>query len=194
MKIKKIRELSKNKKVCLVLSVITIIYTFFSSIFIFTIYSSINQTLVSLAIPNGYYSWDFSTPDPRFEISIGMENGGLFEIAEFIIDLTLDLEYYDLYYNQSFKEQFFQKREEIGYINPLSTFNYTIVGNSSFFNIGILESFWNNISNYTNIFYLMNVTISLKFLNGFVPCKISHKNLNLLMLGRPNCNSNFKLK
>lgn len=188
MKTKRFRDLSKIKKVSLIFSIILVIYTIFSSVYIVSILNSINQTLESIRLPNGYYAWNFGTSNPSFKISFGIENKGLFEVRELKIGLTLDLSFYDLNKNQSFREQFFQKQEDIGIVNPLFILNYTIDADSSSFNINVLDSFWNNISNYTNIYYLMNVSISLNLLNGFIPSAISYRNLNLLMLECINCN------
>jgi len=189
MQLKKLRDLPKYKRNSLILSLLIVIYTLFSSIFISTLTGSINQTLNSLAIPNGYLSWDFGTPNPNFEISIGLKNVGLYRITDFNINLTLDLSYYDLYLNKTFKENFFQKEENIEKVNPISKLNHTIRADSNYFNISVLDSFWSSISNYSNIFYYMNISLSMKLFHNTIPCHISFRNLNLLMLSCINCSS-----
>lgn len=182
MKILKDWKKDKLKVFNKVILIVIIIYTLFFNFYIFSISAYIQDTLKSITMPNGYYFHNFTTPEPHFEISIGLSNNGLYKINEFSIDISLDLCYLNQLNNHTINNNLFRKTEFIGMIREFVEINYTIEISSDYFNNTLLDDFWNNLLYYSNIQYLMNTKIAGRLYFNLIPFSINLYNIDLLLL------------
>jgi len=180
----KLKNLRKDKKRSIIFSVVILLYSLFSTIYVSSVLISFNETIGSIAIPNGYLKINLTTPYPEYEVSIGLTNKGIYEFTDFSVNISMNLSYLDLSNNQSIYENLFRKYETLNTVLPLTTFNHTIRVNYSSFNITVLEDFWNNYSNATRIQFLMDIIILGRYYYRLIPVKLSMKNLNAFC---PNC-------
>ncbi|NVM19669.1 MAG: hypothetical protein HWN80_18350 [Candidatus Lokiarchaeota archaeon] len=140
-----------------------------------------------MAIPNGYFSTNFTIPEPEFQISVGLSNKGILEITDFEVNVSLNLSYDYLPTNQNIYSNFFSKKINYGSIKGLSSLNYTIKSELSNFDVSILTLFWDNILNSSGVKFLMDVQIKCKFYFGLVPFILLVKDFDLFLIGCPTC-------
>lgn len=183
----KFQKLKKSQNVSYLLLLVIFLYSTVITVHTGVESSVINSALDTLAIPNGFYFINFSTPDPEFQISVGLSNKGLADITNFEVNVTLNLSYLNIPTNQNISEKFFEKQEIIGDIKSFSKFNYTISSELEDFNIGVLGNFWVNVMNYSKVKFLMDVSISCEFYFGLIPFNIYTKEIDLFLLDCPTC-------
>jgi len=187
MSLKSIRKLKKSQKTSYLL--LFVIFTYSTVITVHTGVESsiINSALDTLAIPNGFYFINLSTPEPEFHISVGLSNKGFADITNFEVNLTLNLSYLNIPANQNIYEKFFEKQTIVGNIRSFSNLNHTISSEIKDFNISVLSNFWINAMNYSNVKFLMDIGISCGFYFGLIPFNIYTKDRDLFSLNCPTC-------
>lgn len=187
MSLKIFRKLKKSQKISYLLLFVIFLYSTVITVHTGVESSVINSALDTLAIPNGFYFINFSTPEPEFQISVGLSNKGLADITNFEVNVTLNLSYVNIPTNQNIYEKFFEKQEIVGKIRSFSNFNHTISSELKDFNISVLGNFWVNVMNYSYVKFLMDVSISCEFYFGLIPFNIYTKELDLFYLNCPKC-------
>jgi len=187
MNLKRYRKLNKNQKISYLFLFVIIGYSTTVSLHVVYEFSVINSTLGTLAIPNGFYLTNFSTPEPEFQISVGFSNLGFLDITDIEMNVSLILSYNYLPENLTVYDTFFSKHINYGSVTGSSKLNFTIKSEINDFNVSKLMLFWDNVINSSDIKFLMDVQFNCRFYFGLIPFTIHAKNIDLFLIGCPTC-------
>ena len=164
-----------------------IIYNSFSGLFFSITFSSVNNTINSIAFPNGLFAVNLTTPDPEVKIAFGMDNALLAPVENVNVNYSIDIAYYNLTDGSNGEMKVFQKRERLGVLKPLERINRTIISNIQDFDVKSLEEYWNSINNLTGLIFYVDVEVRCGFLGSLIPFYLKFDDLDLISLGCTTC-------
>lgn len=182
----KLGIIDKTKMKGLIFLVLIFAYSTSASVYVGMEIAAINESINSIATPNGFYVFNFNLPQPFFNISIGFSNYGLFEIKDINFNISLHI-FYEMMNNQTVNNNFFTKEVYIKSLSGLSKLNYTVESTLDDFNTTVLDKFWGDIGNSTIVIFLMDLSIECKFYNGLIPFNLHSKDIDLILLDCPTC-------
>ena len=163
------------------------IYNIFSGIFFSATFSSVNNTINSIAFPNGLFTVNLTTPDPEVRITFGMNNALLSPVEHVNVNFSIDIVYYNLTEGSSGEIKVFQRQEKLGTIKPLERINRTIISTTHDFNLEFLDEYWNSIKNLTRLIFYVDVEVSCGIMGSLIPFYLKIDDLDLISLGCTIC-------
>jgi hypothetical protein len=159
----------------------------FSGLFFSMTFSSVNNTINSIAFPNGLFTVNLTTPAPEVRIAFGMNNALLAPVEHVNVNFSIDIVYYNLTDGSSGEMKVFQKREKLGVLKPLERINRTIISNIQDFDVEFLEEYWNSIDNLTGLIFYVDVEVSCGLMGSLIPFYLKIDDLDLISLGCTTC-------
>ena len=163
------------------------VYNTFSGLFFSITFSSVNNTINSIAFPNGLFTVNLTTPDPEVKITFGVNNALLSPVENLNVNYSIDILFYNLTDGSSGEVKVFQKQEEIGTIKPLEHINRTIVSTTQDFDLEFLDDYWNSIENLTGLIFYVDVEVSCGIMGSLIPFYLKIDDLDLISLGCTTC-------
>jgi len=173
----KLRRMGKHKLVSRSLLLIIVIYSVIFASVVFSLSASVFKTIENMKIPD-HLMVSLVPEDPLLQASYKIPNKGFSDISNLVIDLKVDLCYSEEYTNNEIREQLFFKSETVTKINPWQNYEATLEGGSEYFNVTVIELFWDNVNFSRPVFYLLDINITGSFWFGMIPFKVIIDDLN----------------
>ena len=173
--IRKIGDIKKKEKSYLIslgLLAIIIIYSMTYAIWFYSVSNSLLNTLGSISIPSGYLNVTLDSDQPELEISISVSNSGIYEVTNFRVNISLDVEYFENNENVTIREKVFNKTVLLGTIFPYKTYQSIIKGEVTDFNLIALEKFETQANLSRLIVYILDIKVTGNYFYNFIPFEI----------------------
>ncbi|KKM13184.1 hypothetical protein LCGC14_1718860 [marine sediment metagenome] len=173
----KLRRMTKHKLIVRGLLLIIILYSVIVASVVFSVSLSVFKTMENMKIPDNLQI-SLIPEDPLLQASYKINNNGFSDISNLVIDLKVDLSYYEDYTGNEIREQLFFKSETVEKIDPWQNYEATIEGGFEYFNVTVIELFWDNANLSRPIDYLLDIGVTGNFFLGLIPFKIAINDFN----------------
>ena len=117
MYLDKLRRMPRHKVINRILLLIVVLYSVIVSSVIFSVSASVFKTIENMKIPDNLQI-SLISEDPLLQASYKVNNEGLPDISNLVIDLKVDLYYSEKHTGNEIREKLFFKREIVTKINP----------------------------------------------------------------------------
>jgi len=177
--IEKIKKKERSHLISLALLLGIVIYGSIYAVWFYSLSNSVINTLGSISIPDGYFNATLDPDQPELEISISVRNTGIYQLTDFRVIISLDIEYFENDDNVTIREKVFNKTVLFGTIYPYNYFQNVIKGEIVDFNLVALVNFEANANFSKLINYILNIKITGKYFYRSIPFTILLKNLHV---------------
>jgi len=172
-------ELSvKGVKLGTIFTIFSVIASIVIPITISTTYIGVDQTINSLAFPNGFIKRDFNTSEPWVQYSFFIKN---YNQATLNLELNLEIhaQYYPTGTEQLIQTKIFDIKSTYPQITPAESLSIINNATQTYFDFQALQDFWNDVNSSKPYQFLMNVKFKGTYLFSLITFEVRISSLNI---------------
>ncbi|MFX1258748.1 MAG: hypothetical protein ACFFAN_12880 [Promethearchaeota archaeon] len=177
--LKKIKETKSSRLVSHIFVFIILIYSLALSVLFSSVLISLNRTIESIKVPDGYFKGNFNSSNPELEFPFSIENEGIYEVSDFSVKVCLKVLYFEENNDKEKDIDIFSKKENYGVIHAGQFYEGLFKGDEEDFDIPALDDFWNDVNIYEDVDFLIDIKISGKYFFGTIPFSVIMDDVNL---------------